>query len=397
MGQAVSKSMADEVDKAGGKSGVLGKAFAGVAVAAVGVFAGVKLLGGFLSEAQEAQTVAKQTAAVLKSTGGAAQVSAKGVDMLSTALSKKSGIDDEVIASGANVLLTFTKVANQAGKGNDIFNQGASIALDMSRALGTDLQGSVIQVGKALNDPIKGVTALQRVGVSFTEQQKDQIKTLVQSGDVLGAQKVILGELNTEFGGAAEAAATSGDKLKVAWGNVQEQLGLLLLPVFEKVAGFLSDVLPKAADFATTAARKVGQVVGDVWEKIGPTVIGALSSAWDWIQSVWPKVRDTVIRVLSDIVTWVKLNWDNVRDILVGVFDALKTAVLWVIDHQPVLIGVLTAIGVGLAAVAVSYTVAGVAAVAAGIAAGGMGGGCGDPDRDRPGDRWSRRRVRLPV
>jgi hypothetical protein len=95
-------------------------------------------------------------------------------------LSKKSGIDDEVIASGANVLLTFTKVRNEAGKGNDIFNQGTTIALDMSRALGTDLQGSVIQVGKALNDPIKGISALQRVGVSFTEQQKDQIKTLVQ-------------------------------------------------------------------------------------------------------------------------------------------------------------------------------------------------------------------------
>jgi phage-related minor tail protein len=327
MGQAVSKSMADEVDKAGGKSGVLGKAFAGVAVAAVGVFAGVKLLGGFLSEAQEAQTVAKQTAAVLKSTGGAAQVSAKGVDMLSTALSKKSGIDDEVIASGANVLLTFTKVANQAGKGNDIFNQGASIALDMSRALGTDLQGSVIQVGKALNDPIKGITALQRVGVSFTEQQKEQIKTLVVSGDTLGAQKVILASSTPSSVARPRPRRRRATSSRWRGATSRSSSGLLLLPVFEKVAGFLSDVLPKAADFATTAARKVGQVVGDVWEKIGPTVIGALSAAWDWIQSVWPKVRDTVIRVLSDIVTWVKLNWDNIRDILVGVFDALKTAV----------------------------------------------------------------------
>src|SRR5436190_17815539 len=84
MGQAVTKSMADEVDRAGGKSGSLGRAFAGVATAAIGVFAGAKLLGGFLAEAQESQTVAKQTAAVLKSTGGAARVSAGDIDALAT-------------------------------------------------------------------------------------------------------------------------------------------------------------------------------------------------------------------------------------------------------------------------------------------------------------------------
>src|SRR5436190_6540345 len=251
-GKSMSGSMASAVEKDTGKSGRLGRALGGIGGAITGAFVGgaaiagvTKAIGGFISAAAESEKVAKQTEAVLKSTGGAAGVSAKQIADLAGALSMKSGVDDEVIQSGENVLLTFTKVANQAGKGNDIFNQGASIALDMSRALGTDLQGSVIQVGKALNDPIKGVSALQRVGVSFTEQQKEQIKTLVASGDVLGAQKVILGELNTEFGGAAAAAATSGDKLKVAWGNVQEQLGLLLLPVFEKVATFLSDVLPK--------------------------------------------------------------------------------------------------------------------------------------------------------
>jgi phage-related minor tail protein len=64
---------------------------------------------------------------------------------------------------------------------------------DMSVALGTDASGSAIQLGKALNDPIKGVAALQKVGVSFTESQKEQIKTLVETGDTLGAQKIILG------------------------------------------------------------------------------------------------------------------------------------------------------------------------------------------------------------
>jgi phage-related minor tail protein len=114
------------------------------------------------------------------------------------------GCRRELIINSQNVLLTFTKVRNEAGKGNDIFTQGTKAALNLSTALGTDLQASTIQVGKALNDPIKGVTALQRVGVSFTAAQKDQIAAMVKSGDTMGAQKLILGELSTEFGGAAQ-------------------------------------------------------------------------------------------------------------------------------------------------------------------------------------------------
>src|SRR5207237_7672973 len=130
----------------------------------------------------------------------------------------------------SNLLMTFTGLRNEVGKGNDVFNQATQIATDMGAALGTEPKAAAIQLGKALNDPIKGVSALSRVGVSFTSQQKDQIKTLVKSGDTLGAQKIILGELNKEFGGAAAASATSGEKMSVAFGNFKEQIGTALLP-----------------------------------------------------------------------------------------------------------------------------------------------------------------------
>jgi phage-related minor tail protein len=91
---------------------------------------------------------------------------------LATAISNKTGIDDEAIQSGENLLLTFTNIRNETGKGNDVFNQATQTITDMSVALGQDMKSSAIQVGKALNDPIKGVTALQRVGVSFTAAQK---------------------------------------------------------------------------------------------------------------------------------------------------------------------------------------------------------------------------------
>ena len=79
---------------------------------------------------------------------------------------KKTGIDDEAIQSGENLLLTFTNIRNEAGKGNDVFNQATETMTDMSVALGQDMKSRRRQLGKALNDPIKGITALSRVGVS---------------------------------------------------------------------------------------------------------------------------------------------------------------------------------------------------------------------------------------
>lgn len=203
-------------------------------VEAVAAGAGIAFLatqvGDFINQGRDSAQVLRLTEAVLKSTGGAAGVTATQVAGLADALSAKAGVDDELIQRGENVLLTFTQVRNEAGKGNDIFTQGTKASLDLSAALGQDLQQSIIQVGKALNDPIAGMTALKRVGVSFTESQKDQIKTLAKSGDVLGAQKIILKELKTEFGGAAEAAADPFSKLSVQIENVKESIGTALIP-----------------------------------------------------------------------------------------------------------------------------------------------------------------------
>jgi tail lysozyme/D-alanyl-D-alanine carboxypeptidase-like protein len=210
---------------------------AGVLLGAAGLAKGFQ---SAVSEFQESVKVGGQTTAVLKSTGGAANVTAKHIQNLAASISKKSGIDDETIQSSENMLLTFTKVRNETGKGNKIFDQATQVVTDMSAALGQSGKSSAIQLGKALNDPIKGITALRRAGVTFTEEQQNQIKTTAASGDRLGAQKLILRELKTEFAGSAAAQATAADKFKVALSNVAEAAGAVLVPVLDKVMGFLT-------------------------------------------------------------------------------------------------------------------------------------------------------------
>src|SRR6266542_726237 len=135
------------------------------------------------------------------------------------------------------MLLTFTNIRNETGKGNDIFTQSTKTLIDMATALGQDIPKSAIQMGKALNDPIKGMTALRRVGVTFTEQQTDQVKAMVKSGNLLGAQKLILRELTSEFGGSAAAQATSSGKMRVAMDNLAESIGGVLAPVITALIG----------------------------------------------------------------------------------------------------------------------------------------------------------------
>jgi hypothetical protein len=221
---------------------------AGAALYGGAAIGGVLLLGLKKSTDawEEKRKIVAQTGAVLRSTGGAANITARQVDALSTSLSRKSGMDDEAIRSAENLLLTFRDIRNEAGRGNDVFNQTTKATVDLAAGMHMGLRQAALQVGKALNDPERGFKRLQRIGVAFTSTQEQQIKGFAAVGDRASAQKVILRELNKEFGGSAAAQATALDRLKVSWGNIEEAVGKGVSPVIDGVAGKLDHMLVRA-------------------------------------------------------------------------------------------------------------------------------------------------------
>lgn len=253
--------------------------FSAIGAGVVGVI-GSKLV----SAAYESQKVMKQTEAIIKSTGGAARVTADQVAQLSDRLSKQVGVDDELIQSSANLLLTFKQVQNQVGENNNIFDRALQTSLDLGNVFGS-VDAAAMQLGKALSDPVKGITALRRAGINFTEQQKDQIKTLVESGRTLDAQKLILAEVESQVGGTAAATATGFDRMKVALENVAERLGELLLPYVERFANFVNNsVVPTLMTFADIVGERglgagfeflSGKLIGAIWNMgaFGKTIV----------------------------------------------------------------------------------------------------------------------------
>lgn len=299
--------------KVTGALGTVGKVAAGVAIG------GITAVGGAifkaLDSASEAQSVFAQTEAAVKSTGGAAGLTAQDMADLASGLSAAAGgasnFGDEAILAGENLLATFTEIKGP------VFKEATGTLVDMAEALHTDVSGGAIQLGKALNDPIKGITALTRVGVTFTDKQKDMIKSLQETGDMAGAQRIILAELNKEFGGSAAAAAnTFAGKLatlKDRFGELVEGIGNKLLPIFTVFIDFLNgaDVqsaisavidglfngIGAAIAFVTPAVNEIIRVVG--------VLVGYWSDASEATSSLTEQIGyfiDTLIGTPEDVV-----------------------------------------------------------------------------------------------
>ncbi|MCQ2585625.1 MAG: phage tail length tape measure family protein [Treponema sp.] len=169
--------------------------------------------------------------ATLQATGATAWTSSKQLQEMASSLQKITNYGDETIIQMQSVLLGFKNI-----KG-DTFDDATKAILDMATVMKMDLSSAAQAVGKALDDPINGITSLQRQGFRFSEAQKDVIQALIDTGDMAGAQKIILDELNTTYGGAAEAAVTASAQIKNAWGDLQEGVGAFFTGFLDNEAG----------------------------------------------------------------------------------------------------------------------------------------------------------------
>jgi len=276
----------------------------------------------FVQSAREAERSSKKLDAVLTSTGGAADVTGDEIRQLAGDLQRVTDFEDDATIGAAGVLATFTQIRG------DTFKSAIVAAQDLSSVMGQDLQSSVVQVGKALNDPIKGITALSRVGVSFSEQQKQQIKQLMQVGDIAGAQAVILGELQKEFGGAAQAVSDPFTRMGNVIGDIGESIGGAILPTLQAVAEMVaSQVLPNI-DAMQAGFTNIGT---SLYQTVVPAIQQAISIVANWRTAFELAGTSAVLSVvqlgaamahlftatLPAYLEWFGNNWQNLfRDLL---------------------------------------------------------------------------------
>lgn len=242
----------------------LGRVVAGVAAGLAGMFA----TRASISAAQTQIQAEKKLAAVITATGGAAGFSSDQLKQYAADLQKVTNFGDEVTISAAAMLATFKNI-----KG-DTFKGVLALAQDMSAVFGQDLKSSVLQVGKAFDDPIRGASSLRRIGVSLSDAEMERIKLLQESGDLLGAQNVLMEALTTQVGGAAEAMADPITQASNAMGDIGEAVGVAAIELLTAAtnATNFQDAAAKIITFIermTLGFKRFGVLVHEVFKNIG--------------------------------------------------------------------------------------------------------------------------------
>lgn len=202
-------------------------------------------MGMAVNAAEESEIATARLDQVFRSMGETTGEAAKAAEEYASKLQTAIAVEDEEIMLVQAKLATFEQLSNETGRMSGMFDRATKAAFDLSSAGFGDASSNAVQLGKALQDPIKGIQALSRSGVTFTKEEKEKIKALTESGQQLKAQEMIMKAVEKQVGGVAEATASKSAKMKIAFGEVAETAGKALLPVMNRLASFLGDIIPK--------------------------------------------------------------------------------------------------------------------------------------------------------
>lgn len=320
-------------------------------------FKGLELIHEGVEAVHKLHAAEAQVKAGLESTGHAAGLSYENLEEMAKQFSSKFKYSRAEITDMQSVLLTFPSVTKAT------FESASTAIFNMSTRMGSDVKSTTVQIGKALQDPIHGITALKRVGVNFSESQKEVIKSLVDTGQTAKAQTLILNELQTEFGGSAAAAAAADplfaynkamNSMKMAMGEAAVEMQKALAPALMVIGNAVKsvaegvktlihwikdnkDLLVALAVGISAAALAWGvytvyQNIAIIGFGIGTAAAWLMSGALFILQNIMTFGIPIAIAATVAAVTYLWLKMAGFRAIVMGVWGALQEFGKTVVD-----------------------------------------------------------------
>ncbi|MGZ6361866.1 MAG: phage tail protein [Ktedonobacterales bacterium] len=284
-------------------------------------------------------------AAGLKSTHDASGMTLTSLDALSTSIMNLTGIDDDSTKAAEQMLLTFT------GIGKTIFPAVTQAAADMATRMNggaipsaQQMQQQALLLGKAMNDPVQGMAALRREGVTFSDEQKKQITTMEKAGNVTGAQAIMLKELQKEFGGSAEAAGKANGGIAILsaqFDNLKQTLGQAIVPVLLQVMTAIQPITSQLSAALPGALAVVTPLFNNIWtilRLVGEVVAHNLQPAFDTLKRMFGDVGNAVkgVDFNSIIDTVLQLSGeisDGLNTAIVTLLPIIRDLATWFVQH----------------------------------------------------------------
>ena len=301
------KEVAGFADKVGEFGKKAAAAFA-VAAAAAAAYAVKLAVDGVKAAIEDEQAQLKLANALEAATGATnAQIKAVEDQILKTSLA--TGVADDKLRPALQRLATATGDTEKAQK---LLN----LALDISAATGKPLETVSNALGKAYEGNTTALVKLN-AGISTAEA-----KTLGYTGAVQ--------QLTDLYGGSAAANADTFqgriDRVKVAFDETKESIGQALLPIVEKLLGFITGtVLPVFQKFSDALSGSGDGILGRF-----ETIVNYIR---DFVEPIFNAVRNAFVKVsdafkeqkprFDDILTIFKEIWQFVDQYLVPIFKTV--------------------------------------------------------------------------
>jgi phage-related protein len=318
--------------------------FAGIAV-------GTKALFDFgkkaVSAADDANRHFKMLESTIKVTGASSWTSSEDLENMAKSYAKSTNYSVTEVEKMQTVLLGFKNISG------DTFKSASDAILDMSSVMGMDLTSAVQTVGKALDDPVKGLDSLRRQGFAFTDEQKEELAQLVKNGEQMKAQQIILNELATTYGGAAQEGQSAFAQFQHSMDDVYETIGNKLMPIvnsfmsllaklgeniakflnsseFNKFATILAGVLSKVKDALSNIINYISNVFTEIKEifaevdfspflGIIDTVIGLIQAVFEKAKEMFDKTKEQFKSIMSSIVK--TINPEQITNVINKIID----------------------------------------------------------------------------
>jgi len=239
-----------------------------------------------LAAFRESEEASKQLTKALASTGEQSGKTKEELDAYAKELQKLTNTSDEAVNGIQGILLA------SEGLTGENFDRATRGALDLTKALGGTASDNAERLGKALQDPVRGMKMLRDAGISFSKEQQDIIKLFAETGDLVGAQNIVLDELESRYGGASVATGDWADSIEAAKlriDDLNEALGEgvasgvdSFVPAINSTIDVLEDMLPAGLAIVELLAEMVTGLLetGEAAGGLGEVDIEAATSSW---------------------------------------------------------------------------------------------------------------------
>jgi hypothetical protein len=235
-------------------------------------------------------------------------------------MSLASGVADDNLRPALQRLVLST---GDITKAQDLL----STALDISAATGKPLETVANSLGKAYDG---NTAALGKLGIGLSAAE---LKTM--------SFEQVQGRLTTLFGGAAAANANTyaGQiaRVQVAFNEAKETVGTALLPILDKLLGFINEnALPAIQAFSAAFSLTEGDGFGKIVSDVGTTLKATFTPIIEGVKKVFDNVKTAVMNSKDEFAAF----YDVVKFIAPLIGKAIGGALSVIGDIAEILITV---------------------------------------------------------